>query len=424
MGNLKPIGSEKLQGEDKIKRMIEIARFKETTPSNLNESSKSEYSITLADQNNYQIVKEKLGYIIKKTISESQTEYIEPMKNRKYYSSYSQALKRLNLLAGELNRINENEGGVALFGEQKKFVLKTPKPEMPAAEAPAPPAEPPAVPQPELPPSPLGAEGGTDMGGEMGADMGGEMEPDMGDEGMGDEGMGDEGGDMGMEEPSMEDEVVTFKSIQKLTGKLTQKIRTLENEQGMTSEDIKYVINMVLSSLDLTSLSEEDKEDILSKFEDVEATDEMGGEEMAPEDDISSDSEVEDIQADMDVPVEGEMGEGDNFGVEEADYGMGAILDGIFGESKVDKVISKYFEVTKKEILENKDKNLKKLKTNFVNQISEVKKLSETIEQELASKKFLQKNSSAKLVGKTNKKNLIFNNKNEQIRISPKGTLI
>ena len=50
-----------------------------------------------------------------------------------------------------------------------------------------------------------------------------------------------------------------MKQVQKLTGKLTQKIRTLDNEEGMTSEDVKYVINMVLSSLDLTSLSEEDK---------------------------------------------------------------------------------------------------------------------------------------------------------------------
>jgi hypothetical protein len=59
----------------------------------------------LADGNQYEIVKERQGYIIKKTISESETDYIEPMKNRKYYSSYSQAFKRLNLVAGELNRI-------------------------------------------------------------------------------------------------------------------------------------------------------------------------------------------------------------------------------------------------------------------------------------------------------------------------------
>ena len=224
MGNLKPIGSEKLTGQDKIKRIMEIARFNETIPQTINETAKSEYSVGLADGNKYEIVRERQGYIIKKTISESETDYIEPMKNRKYYSSYSQALKRLNLVAGELNRINENEEGVSLYGEQKKFTLKTPKPAAPAAEeTPMPPMAPPAVPTPELPPSPM--DGG-DVEGIEGEDMG--ME-DMGAEGedMGMEDMGAEG-----EEPSVEDDgdTVTFKSIQKLTGKLTQKIRTLESQ--------------------------------------------------------------------------------------------------------------------------------------------------------------------------------------------------
>ena len=82
-----------------------------------------------------QIVKEKLGYIIKKTISESETDYIEPMKNRKYYNSYSQAFKKINLMAKEFNALYENEEGTSLFGEQKKYVLKTPKPAAPAASA-------------------------------------------------------------------------------------------------------------------------------------------------------------------------------------------------------------------------------------------------------------------------------------------------
>ncbi len=151
MADLKPIGSEKLTGQDKINRIMEIARFNEVMPKTINETAKSEYSVSLADGNNYEIVKERQGYIIKKTISESETDYIEPMKNRKYYSSYSQAFKRLNLLAGELNRINENEEGVSLYGEQKKFTLKTPKPApAPEAEVPmAPPAAPPSVPSPE-----------------------------------------------------------------------------------------------------------------------------------------------------------------------------------------------------------------------------------------------------------------------------------
>ena len=400
MGDLKPLGSEKLTGQDKLKRIMEIARFNEVIPSNINETARSEYSISLADGNKYEIVKERQGYIIKKTISESETDYIEPMKNRKYYSSYSQALKRLNLVAGELNRINENEEGVSLYGEQKRFTLKTPKPAADSMPAPAAevPAVPPAVPAPALPPSPNA---------EMPA--GDELGMDMGDMGMAPDAEVDVDATMDVETPEMGDtEQVTFKTIQKLTGKLTQKIRTLDADQGMTSEDIKYVINMVLSSLELKTLTEEDREDILSKFDDE--VEDLGGDDMDGLD-MTDDSEVEDIQADMDVPVEG-------YEMEEGGYGNGAIIDSIFGESTVDKVISKYFEITKKEILESKEKRSPK------KQMQEVIRLSETVEQELSAKKFLEENSTAKIVGVTNKKNLVFENKGKQIKISPEGLLV
>jgi len=411
MADLKPLGSEKLEGQDKIRRIMEIARFNEALPELVNETSKSQYSVSLADGNNYEIVKERQGYIIKKNISESETDYIEPMKNRKYYSSYSQALKRLNLLAGELNRVNENEEEVSLYGEQKKFVLKTPKPEVEAPAAPSAPAPvaPPAVPSPELPPSPVpsGDEGGDveDMSVDMDAegDMGGEevsMDAEM---------------DTEMDsEPS--EEKVTFKTIQKLTGKLTQKVRVLDNEEGMTSENIKYVINMVLSSLNLGELTEEDKEDIMSKFEGD--SEDLGGDDMDGED-MTDDTEVEDIQSDMDVEIDQtqpEMGESN-----------GAIFDSIFKESKVDKVISKYFEVSKKEILESRERNANKqqqIKESVKTKMKDVVKMTETFEQELAAKKFIEENINFQFVGITNKKNLVFENKTKQIKISPEGLVI
>jgi len=437
MADLKPIGSEKLTGQDKLNRIMEIARFKEATTKTINENATSEYSISLADGNNYQIVRERQGYIIKKTISESETDYIEPMKNRKYYSSYSQALKRLNLVAGELNRLNENEEGVSLYGEQKKFTLKTPKPAPAPEPMAAPPAEPPAVPSPELPPSP------TDMGGDAMPmdDMGGEGMPmdDMGGEELDvDVDVDAEEGGEGMEEK------ITFKTIQKLTGKLTQKIRTLDNEDGMTSEDVKYVINMVLSALDLTSLSEEDKEDIMTKFEEDE-TEEFGQEDDMDGEDMTDDSEVEDIQADMDVAIEGvELGEDyedsrysedydedydPNYKGEYEDesYGNGAIFDSIFGESKVDKVISKYFEMSKKEIREQKEKQVKiqlQKKAVVKNIMESVTKMTETIEQELAAEKFVKENINSKFIGVTNKKNLVFETKSGQVKITPNGEIL
>ena len=422
MSNLKPIGSEKLTGQNKINRIMEIARFNESTPKTINENETSEYSISLADGNNYQIVRERQGYIIKKTISESETDYIEPMRNRKYYSSYSQAFKRLNLVAGELNRLNENEEGVSLYGEQKRFTLKTPKPvasEMPAGPPAELPAAPPAVPSPELPPSPMGGE-------EMPMDdMGGEEIPmdDM------------EGDEMPTDDMEGEDQV-TFKTIQKLTGKLTQKIRVLDNNEGMTSEDIKYVINMVLSSINLGELSEEDKEDIISKFEEYEDED-YGQEDDMDGEDLTDDSEVEDIQADMDVPVDAEMGEGmyGSFGdremeEEEEDGGYGGhgkIFDSIFGESQVDKVISKYFEVSKSEIREHTEKQVQKTlyKKSIVKKIMEsVKQMTETIEQELEAEKFVTKNLNSKFVGITNKKNLVFETNGRQFKITPNGRVL
>lgn len=405
MGGLKPIGSEKLTGQEKLKRIMEIATYRDAKPVTQKDLETKEYSIGLSDGNEYQIVKEKMGYIIKKTITESETDYIEPMKNRKYFPSYSQALKKLNLMAKEINRLTETEEGTSLFGEQKKFVLKTPKPAAPEMELPTPPAEPPSVPAPELPPSDTAEP--VDSGEEMPVDA--EVDVDIEKTDVGDV------PDMG----ALDSEPVTFKSIQKLTGKLTQKIREFETEEGLTSEDMKYVINMVLSSLDLKNLSEEDKEDILSKFESEEedfgSEEDLGSteEDIPADEDITSDTEVEKIQGAMDIPVESQFDE---------TYSHLNV-----GESKVDKVISKYFEISeseKKQLQEKNDEMRLKRKSEFTKKMESVKKLSESIEQELASQKFLEENTSFVFLGKTNKKNLVFEKDSEQVKISPEGFVL
>jgi hypothetical protein len=249
------------------------------------------------------------------------------------------------------------------------------------------------------------------------------------------------------------------------------------------------------------------------KSEDYGQEDDMGGE------DFTDDTEVEDIQADMDVPMEGELDEffydgvdmnsdevsepytrkitkGNKFGsfddenwydnddvnyggdfdfdydeeevndfpsfrekhgdtrwfgrgdqgeklfnrykelsggkpfkvrTRKTDLGNGAIFDSIFGESKVDKVISKYFEVSKQEIREQKEKQVQKTlqKKSIVKNIMEsVTKMTETIEQELAAEKFVNENINSKFVGITNKKNLVFENKGKQFKITPNGLLL
>jgi hypothetical protein len=156
MGDLKPLGSEKLQGMDKIKRILEIAKYNETPKQNINELNTTNYTIQLADGLTYGIVKEKLGYIIKKGLNESTLDYADQMRQRKYFRSYSEAMKKLNLTAAELNRVYENEEGISLIGEQagqkKKFVLKLPKggnktPDVGSDPMPAPPPAEPTTPQ-------------------------------------------------------------------------------------------------------------------------------------------------------------------------------------------------------------------------------------------------------------------------------------
>jgi hypothetical protein len=127
MGGLRPIGSEKLEGMDKIRRIMEIARYNESIPQPVNEDKKTEYTAELADGKTYTIVRERLGYIIKESYDDINSDYIEPIQNRKYFSSYSQALKKLNLMAKDFNQMYGNEEGMSLFTEQKKkFKLKLP----------------------------------------------------------------------------------------------------------------------------------------------------------------------------------------------------------------------------------------------------------------------------------------------------------
>jgi hypothetical protein len=297
-----------------------------------------------------------------------------------------------------------------LFGEQKKFVLKTPTssapspaPVAPAPEMPAPSPEMPS-PAPEMP-SPMGDDEMSEPPSDdmMPDDM--DMDDPMSDP-MGGEGEGDEG-------------PVTLKQVQKLTGKLGQKLRAYASEQEMTSEDVKYVLNSILSAVDLNLLDETDKEDILSRFEPEE-----GGEEGSSYDEIGmepTEPDTSDLDMGGEITAEPEVGESDYKSK------INAIMDGMFTESKVDKILSKYFVETPEEKKMNESKKIQtyiKKKINKVSVMEEVKNLSETIEQELTSEFILRENQNAKFIGKTNLKNLIFENEGKQIKVSPKGEII
>ena len=451
MSKLKPIGSEKLQGSAKLDRILEIAMYKEVEKSNINESSSNEFGITLPDGKQYFIVKEKSGYIIKKGLNESTLDYIEPMKNRSYYRSYSQALKKLNLITKELNEIYSNHEGLSLFGEQKKYTLKTPRPNVPEPSMGEPLAEPPAVPNPELPPSPLSGgdempdiEGMGNMGDEM-PEMGDEM-PDMNDE-MPE--MDDDASDIDNERKQDKgDEQVTFKTIQKLTGRLTQKIRTIENEKGLTSEEIKYVLNMVISSIDLNNLDGDDRDDIISKLDLGDEMDdelpEMGDEmpEMGDEIPEMGDEMPEMPEMGDEMPdIEGMGNMGDEMPEmpnemqprmnNRRSSNMGGQNRGEtytprkrFEESKVDSVLSKYFEVSPNEQKLNEIKRSnQQLKLN--ENLNNAKRFSVSRSQLESVKKFLRENAAFNLVGRTNLDNVVLENKNKKtIRINKNGNIL
>jgi len=410
MSRIKPIGSEKLQGIEKLQRIMEIARYKESIPNPINETSSVDYKITLADGNRYTIVKERLGYIIKKEINESTSEYIDPIKNRKHFSSYSAAMRKLNLMAGEINRVNGIDEGISLFTEDKKYMLKTPQPKVEApTETPSdlPPPAPAPSPAPEdetlipssdeeLPMSPEGEETSMD---------------DMGDDDMG--GMDDMG-----EEPSEggEGEPVTFKSIQKLTGKLAQKIRDYSGEDELSSKDVKYVINSILSSLDLNSLDEDDKEEILTRFEGDEESD-YGMEDMGSEDEESDEFDSEEEVSTEEEPNPEEMGE--------------SYLDGmfskVFGESQVDKILKKYVVINENEKKFIKEKKVNKKQISESRKIrysKEIDRLALTKKQKEISNRIVENFPFITFVGKTNKGNLIFENNNKQLKVSPQGNIL
>ena len=410
MSKLKPIGSEKLKGQEQINRMLQIAKYKEAIPNPINEDTRVEYNTKLVDGNVYYISKEKQGYIIKKGITESTLDYIEPMKNRTYYNSYAEALKKLNLLAKELNRVHNVNEGISLFTEDKKYFLKNPNP-APTEEVPAPEAEEmPAPPMGDETPAPPTDDVNLDMPVEPEGEIPSEETPDMGME------------DMGPETP---DEDVSFKVIQKLTGKLSQKIRDFqEKDEEITSKDAKYVVNSILSAL-ADNLEDDDKEDIISKLEGEEDIDygmEPSGmgteEEPIDTEDMGAEEE---IPADEEIPSEepkGEMGEAEM---------TQELVSKIFSESKVDKILSKYFVISENERKFVKEKQMKKklfLEQKTILDIEKIRKLSETNKQKTVAESVIESFPEMKFIGKTNKGNLVFEHNNKQLKVSPQGELL
>ena len=256
MAELKPLGSEKLNGNDKLKRILELTYFN-NNKNNSRSSSKPELVKESKNGGVYGVVKEKDGYYVKRGLNESSLDYIGGMfmKNKNKFSSYAEAFKRLELLQGQEE-----------LQEATKYVLKQNKPqqEAPMPEAPM-----------DLPPAPA-----ADASGDVPPAEGGEAPMDAPTDTPPAEGGEDE--DMGKRSSYMAE-------AQKYAGKLGQELRDLHDR--MESDDIKYILNMIISAVDLDKLSDEDIEDIATKFEREEEEGGMGSEEPTGEEPAPSPEE-------------------------------------------------------------------------------------------------------------------------------------
>lgn len=261
MGDLKPIGSEKLSSDAKLKRILELTYYQSSV-----DLQKPVETVKETKTGVYGIVKENDGFYVKRGLNENSLDYIGGlfMKNKNRFPSHIEAVKKMAFLIEQEN-----------LEEATKYILKRPKPEpKPQEEAPAP------MPTGEMPP-PAATPDDTTM-----PPTGEEMPPSP--------------DDLGADEtPSPDGEEEYLKIIQKLSGKLGEKLRDYEDK--IKSDDIKYVLNMIISAVDLNKLEETDKEDILNNFDPEEET----SDEEIPGDDASGE------ETPPPAEDEGELGETD-----------------------------------------------------------------------------------------------------------------
>lgn len=230
MDSIRAVGSELLQGQEKHNRLIELMGIKKT----VNESKKSvnneDYIIHAADGKSYGIFRENKNFFVKysnkHTEDVNEFEYIGGLvrKTKELHESYSEAFKRLNVMISDINQKYGVKNAKSLFEADKQYMLQ---PEAPTSEAPS------SAPTTDVgvpAPSPDASATPPPMDGEV-------------------------------------DENDPVKLIQSLTGKLGQSLRdNMQNEEVVNNEMIKYVLNSVISAVDLNKLTPEDKETLNNKI--------------------------------------------------------------------------------------------------------------------------------------------------------------
>jgi hypothetical protein len=245
-----------------LQRMKELMGNK--TPINENKNTSSVELIKKSPNGNYYgIVRETKKYYIKESNDGSNFDFIGGTANKikNQFESYEQAVRRLNLMLEDTDVLTHD------LIEGKKFVIKTKKKSV----------------EPKVEKSTEGGFGGEEV--ESDFDFGGKEETTDTEEkttdteeGGDDFSFGDEEGteevegdfdteetegDVDTEEDEdydLESEDDPIKSIQKMTGKLGQKLRDTED---ISSDMSKWVAKSVLSALNLEEMDGDDKKDLI-----------------------------------------------------------------------------------------------------------------------------------------------------------------
>jgi hypothetical protein len=257
-----------------------------------------------------------------------------------------------------------------------------------------------------------------------------------------------------IEKKPKEKKVSDLKRIQILVGKLAQKIRSYEEEKELSAKEIKYIINSILSAIDVEVLDEDDIEQIIDKLEGTEDEEEGGEEEEVTFDETEDEEEVAPEPPAEPEMAEGydslndafddyfggafasqaskglshEMGEGDEYHKERRKRHFYPEVDsfehGTFSESSVDKVLSKYFILNESEQKNYQDEKERKTDLTYKNSKQNIIKLSESTQQMDAALNYIDENPRAKIMGLSNKGNLIFKEGINQVRITKTGRII
>lgn len=284
----KNINPKSLKGKDIFNRTLEL--MDKLTP--INESvinSSLEFVKRAPNGLTYTIIRENRKYFIKSTekteFKISELDYIGGLQNKmdESYNSYEEALKHLNMKFQQLNEMYGNKSGINSFEidevevdevdsdeqedvKDRKYKLKI---KSDSTETETPPSDDMGEMEPSgemETPEISDAPADSDMGEmepsgemEMGGEDTGEMEPS-GDEETGETEMGGEEDEIDID---IEEEEDPKKYIQKLTGRLGQKLRELSEVDPKLE---KYVINSIISALHVDKMDKKDRIDIMKKF--------------------------------------------------------------------------------------------------------------------------------------------------------------